>query len=100
MTEPRSPVRPLRKRFDWTLVCLLGGVLFLASSCSWVGWDWDTPMSTVIPKSDFGKVTHDIFMLISWWSLGIFIAVEAMLLWVCWRYRDRGGAAMPRQVHG
>jgi heme/copper-type cytochrome/quinol oxidase subunit 2 len=40
-------------------------------------------MSTVQPKSDFGKMTHDIFMLISWTTLVIFIAVEAVLLYVC-----------------
>ena len=89
-----------RKRLDWTLVGLLGAALLLTSSCSWVGWNWDTPMSTVIPKSDFGRMTHEIFMLISWWTLGIFIAVEGGLLYVCWRFRDRPGSAIPKQVHG
>ena len=100
MIQQPSPAPRPRKRFDWTLVCLLGAVLVLASSCGWVGWDWNTPMSTVTPKSDFGRETHDIFMLISWWTLGIFIAVEAMLLYCCWRFRDRPGAPIPKQVHG
>ena len=91
---------PRPKRFDWTLVCLLGAVLALTSSCSWVGWNWDTPMSTVVPKSDFGRMTHSIFMLISWWTLGIFIAVEVSLLYVCWRFRERLGAPIPKQTHG
>jgi len=55
----------LVKRLDWTRLGLLGAVLLLASACSAVGWNWDTPMSTVVPKSDFGKATHGIFMLIS-----------------------------------
>ena len=42
------------KRLDWTRLGLLGAVLLLASACSAVGWNWDTPMSTVNPKSDFG----------------------------------------------
>jgi cytochrome c oxidase subunit 2 len=100
MTEQPSTVSRFPKRLDWTLVCLLGAVLFLASACSWVGWNWDTPMSTVTPKSDFGRVTHSIFMLISWWTLGIFIAVEGILLYCCWRFRERPGAPIPKQVHG
>ncbi len=75
-------------------------VLVLASGCGLVGWDWDTKMTTVHPKSDFGKMTHEIFMLISWTTLIIFIAVEAVLLYMCYRFRDRPGAAIPRQVHG
>jgi cytochrome c oxidase subunit 2 len=39
-------------------------------------------------------------MLISWWSLGIFLAVEVGLLYVCWRFRERPGAPAPRQTHG
>ena len=30
----------------------------------------------------------------------IFIVVEAALLYVCWRFRDRPGAPIPKQVHG
>jgi cytochrome c oxidase subunit 2 len=79
---------------------LLLAVLVGGAGCGLVGWDWDTKMTTVIPKSDFGRMTHDIFMLISWWTLGIFIAVEAGLLYACWRFRDRPGAPIPKQVHG
>ncbi|HET7876590.1 MAG TPA: cytochrome c oxidase subunit II [Methylomirabilota bacterium] len=92
------PTRPTHSRVH--ALALLAAVLLLASSCSAVGWNWDTPMTTVLPKSDFGKMTHDIFMLISWWSLGIFFAVEGLLLYCCWRFRDRPGAPNPRQVHG
>jgi cytochrome c oxidase subunit 2 len=81
-------------------VLLLLGIVALTAGCGAVGWPWDTPMTTVIPKSDFGKLTHGIFMLISWWSLGIFLAVELGLLYVCWRFRDRPGAAPPSQTHG
>ena len=81
-------------------VLLLLGVLALGSGCGLVGWDWDTKMTTVMPKSDFGKMTHEIFMLISWTTLVIFILVEAALVYVCWRFRDRPRAPIPKQVHG
>jgi cytochrome c oxidase subunit 2 len=79
---------------------LLLGVIALSAGCGAVGWEWDTKMSTVMPKSDFGRMTHDIFMLISWWTLGIFILVEGGLLYACWRFRDRPGAPIPKQIHG
>jgi cytochrome c oxidase subunit II len=77
---------------------LLLAVALLLSSCGWSLWD--SPMTTVRPKSGFGRMTHEIFMLISWWTLGIGVAVEALLIWVCLRFREKPGAPMPRQVHG
>jgi cytochrome c oxidase subunit 2 len=91
MTKPASRLAP---------ALLLLGVIALSAGCGAVGWEWDTKMTTVIPKSDFGRMTHDIFMLISWWTLGIFIAVEVGLVYACWRFRDRPGAPIPKQVHG
>ncbi len=80
-----------------TALLLLAAVLLL-SSCGWSMWD--SPMTTVRPKSEFGRMTHSIFMLISWWTFGIGIAVEALLLWACFRFREKPGAAIPKQVHG
>lgn len=80
-----------------TALLLLAAALLL-SSCGWSLWD--SPMTTVRPKSGFGRVTHEIFMLISWWTLGIGIAVEAGLLWVCLRFREKPGQPIPKQVHG
>ena len=77
---------------------LLLGVALLVSSCGWSLWD--SPMTTVRPKSGFGRMTNEIFMLISWWTLGIGIAVEAGLLWVCYRFREKPGQPIPKQVHG
>ena len=78
----------------------LGLVVLAAAGCSAVGWDWDTKMSTVLPKSEFGHMIQDLFMLISWITLAIFILVEGALLYCCWRFRDRPGAPLPKQVHG
>jgi cytochrome c oxidase subunit 2 len=79
-------------------VLLLLAVALLATSC---GWNlWDNPMTTVRPRSDLGQWIDDIFMLISWTTLVIFIAVEALLVYACWRFRARPGAPAPRQTHG
>ena len=77
---------------------LLAGVAVLVSSCGWSLWD--SPMTTVRPRSDFGKWIDEIFMLISWITLVIFILVEGALVYACWRFRDRPGAPIPKQVHG
>ena len=77
---------------------LLLTVVLLLGSCGWSLWD--SPMTTVRPKSEFGRITHHIFMLISWWTLGIGIVVEAGLLWACYRFREKPGQPLPQQVHG
>jgi cytochrome c oxidase subunit 2 len=77
---------------------LLLAVTLLLSSCGWSLWD--SPMTTVRPKSGFGRMTHEIFMLISWWTLGIGIVVEGALLWVCFYFREKPGQPIPKQVHG
>ena len=80
-----------------TLLLLLG-VVVLTTSCGWSLWD--NPMTTVRPRSDFGRWIDEIFMLISWTTLVIFILVEGGLLYACWRFRDRPGAPIPKQIHG
>jgi cytochrome c oxidase subunit 2 len=77
---------------------LLLGVTLLAAGCGWSLWD--SPMSAVRPRSELARWIDGLFMLISWTTLVIFIAVEALLLYCCWRFRDRPGRAMPAQTHG
>src|SRR5262252_10061865 len=92
MTRRRSALVQFRT------AALLAGVLALATSCGWSLWD--NPMTTVRPRSDFGRWIDEIFMLISWTTLVIFIAVEGALLYACWRFRERPGAPIPKQIHG
>jgi cytochrome c oxidase subunit 2 len=94
------PVTARGRRPTTSTFFLLLAVATVSSACGWVGWDWNTPMTTVIPKSDFAQTTHDIFMLISWTTLVIFIGVEGALLWACWRFREGAERRMPRQIHG
>jgi len=93
--DPMSTARP--SALAARTATLVLAVAILAAGCGWSGWD--RPMTTVLPKSDFGHRINDLFLLISWWTLGIFIAVEALLVYACWRFRERPGAA-PKQVHG
>jgi len=85
-------------RYRVRTLLLLLGVLVVATSCGWSLWD--SPMTTVRPRSDLGRWIDEIFMLISWTTLVIFILVEAALLYACWRFRERPGTPIPKQIHG
>lgn len=75
-----------------------GGLL--ASLLALGGCGLDSPMTTVLPGSDLGRVIHDLFMKIAGWALFIFVVVEALLLVTVWRFRSRPGLREPRPVHG
>jgi cytochrome c oxidase subunit 2 len=58
------------------------------------------PQSALHPTADFGDQIDVLFRTIFWWAVGVFVIVEAALLYVLFRYRDRPGAADPKRVHG
>jgi cytochrome c oxidase subunit II len=61
---------------------------------------WRTPMSTVLTKSDFGRATDQIYGLIAWITLGIFLIVVGLLTYALVRYRERRPGELPRQIRG
>jgi cytochrome c oxidase subunit 2 len=57
--------------------------------------------ATIRPISDFGRQTQAIYETVFWWTLGIFVVVELLLVFALWRYRRRGDdLEVPEQVHG
>lgn len=66
----------------------------LSTGC---GLDW----STLNPVSDFGWIVMDVYDDILWWTIGIFVVVEGLLLFALWRFRSRQDEThVPDQVHG
>src|SRR5438128_756062 len=61
---------------------------------------WRKPMSTVMTKSDYGRATDQIYGLIAWITLGIFLIVVGLLVYALVRYRERGPGELPRQIRG
>jgi len=61
---------------------------------------WRTPMSTVLTKSDFGRATDQIYGLIAWITLGIFVIVVGLLVYALVRFRERRPGELPRQIRG
>ena len=84
----RYPVLPL----------LAGFAALLGIGCgAAAGPDW----STLHPVSDFARQTLDVYGIIFWWTLAIFVVVELLLLFALWRFRRRtGDPEVPEQVHG
>ena len=77
---------------------LLAAMLLLVAGCSAIGApEW----RTLDPVSDFGVEIMDVYEDLLWWTGGIFVVVELLLLYALIRYRKRrGDSATPSQVHG
>jgi len=58
------------------------------------------PMTTVFPASDWGKQIQDLYVLLFWMALVVFVGVEGFLLYAILRFRRRRDNELPSQVHG
>ena len=87
----------LRKRFRGgaLAVAALLVTALVASACG-----GEYPQSTLHPTADFGERIDALYRTIFWWPVGVFVVVEAALLFVILRYRERPGSAEARHVHG
>ena len=81
----------------WRLPAAAAGLL-LALILSACGGPF--PQSTLDPVADFATKIDRLFMSIFWWAVGVFVVVEGLLLYVVFRFRDRGGDERPEPVHG
>ena len=59
-----------------------------------------SPATTLTPRSDFGRLSHDIFLSILWWDVGILAVVLGALLWIVYRFREKDPRTLPVQVRG
>lgn len=60
----------------------------------------DHPQSTFGPVGDVAKRQLNLFMLIFWAAVFVFVVVEGGLLYTVLRYRRRPGDGIPKQTHG
>jgi cytochrome c oxidase subunit 2 len=91
-SEPTLRARPAR----------IPGLVVLATGLALGGCGLlDSPATTLLPRSDFGLISHRIFLQILRWDTVIFLVVQALLLVAIFRFRERDPAvAPPRQVRG
>jgi cytochrome c oxidase subunit 2 len=75
-------------------LALAGGALGLG------GCGLASPATTLSPRSAFGQLSHDIFLQVLWWDIGIFVVVAVALLVAILRFRERAPGPPPPQVRG
>lgn len=69
-------------------------LLVLLSGCA------NVPQTTVLPKTEAAQQIQDLYVLIFWLAVVVFIGVQGGLLYVLWRFRARPGHELPEQTHG
>ncbi len=77
-------------------VLLTTSLLFLAGCAS----EGSYPQTTFEPVSEFGRLLNRLFANTFWWTIGIMVLVEILILYFIFRYRERPGAPAPKQIHG
>jgi cytochrome c oxidase subunit 2 len=84
----------------WHLTALgLVVVALFGAGCTQLA-DPNLPQTTVFPASDWGKQIQDLYVLLFWMALVVFVGVEGFLLYAVVRFRRRRDNEMPTQVHG
>lgn len=58
------------------------------------------PQSSIDPKTDFAQVIHDLYGLVTWFTLVILIVTWGLLAYVLVRFREKPDSGTPKQIHG
>ena len=88
----RSPApRSLRPAVAVVALAALG----LTTACG------ATEYATLNPVSDYGRILLDVYDDVLWWTIGIFVVVEAVFVFALVKFRSRSDDPdVPDQVHG
>jgi cytochrome c oxidase subunit 2 len=96
LLTPLETLSRERSILSQTLLAMLP-LLLGACAIEEKGPDW----LTLRPVSDFGRIGADVYGSLIWWTLGIFVVVELLLLYALVRFRSsRSETEVPSQVHG
>jgi cytochrome c oxidase subunit II len=80
------------RRALWPLGALLAGLLL--TGCL-------SPQTTISPQTEFADDIQFLLKLTFWSAVGVFVIVEAVLVWIIFRYKARHtDAGLPPQIHG
>ena len=58
------------------------------------------PHTTVMPKTEAARQIQDLYVLVFWMAVVVFVGTQGGLLYVLWRFRARPGHELPEQTHG
>jgi cytochrome c oxidase subunit II len=78
------------------LRAVLGTLVLAVGGCA-----WDTPMSTVVARSDFARAILHVYSIVTWATAIIGVVVFVALFVTLVRFRARpGDTTLPRQIRG
>ena len=78
----------------------LASTLLISLVLLLVGCNPEDPQSTFDAKGPISRMQLDLFKVIFWAAVFVFVIVQAALVYTVIRFRRKAGAAIPRQVHG
>jgi cytochrome c oxidase subunit II len=84
----------LVRRWSQSVLLLFWTSAFLAA-CS-----GDHPQTTFRPVSEFGRSLNRLFANTFWWTIGIMLLVELLIVIAMFKFREREGRPKPKQIHG
>ncbi len=59
-----------------------------------------TPQSALDPQGPFAERPDDLFQIVFWIAVVIFVLDQGLIIVAVVRFRDRGGDDLPEQIHG
>lgn len=74
------------------------GVMMVTALLSACGEEY--LQSTINPVTDYGEITHNIYVTVFWWTMIILAVVSGVLAYVIIRFREKPGQERPKQIHG
>ena len=87
-----TDTRALRRR--WTAWTALAGLLL--AGCATEG----LPQSALDPAGPVARQQDRLWDLVFWIAVAVFVLVQGLILFAVFKYRDRGGDDIPKQVAG
>ncbi|MGH2724070.1 MAG: cytochrome c oxidase subunit II [Actinomycetota bacterium] len=94
--RPRTPDRRSRGRARFRRAWLPGLPLFLLlAACT-----KEYPQNSLAPAGPVAREQADLFFLVFWIAVGVFVVVEGLLVFAMIRFRHRSDDDTPVQVHG
>lgn len=84
-------VRPL------AVAVVAAGIGLVSAAC---GTPQEFPQTVFEPRSEFAKIIDDLFRILLFGAIVVFVVVQALLLIAALRFRRRAGDPLPKQIHG
>jgi cytochrome c oxidase subunit II len=77
------------------LALFTGAVGVVLAACT-----QDDPYNSLAPAGPVADKQADLFFLVFWIAVGVFVVVEGLLVFAMLRFRRRSAEDVPKQVHG